>query len=80
MADVHDLDYVDRPSWYAGPPPKVTAGPVIEAYIDTEALDHDCPDCSAGQGEFCRHPLGHERKMPCGGRIKVAARNEKGCQ
>lgn len=76
-----DLDENDRdpypPPWYSGPPPKITRAPVIEAYVDTDALDYDCISCQAAAGEFCRHDEahgGHERKMPCPKRITTAAR------
>ncbi|MCX2931373.1 hypothetical protein ORI20_13900 [Mycobacterium sp. CVI_P3] len=53
-------------------------GAVIEAYVDTEALDHKCPKpkggCGADLGEFCHHPDGTERKMPCP--VRIPARPE----
>jgi hypothetical protein len=73
MRDLDDDDPT-RPDWYSGPPSPRTPGPVIETYVDTETLDHDCPNCHAGQGEFCRHEAGHERKMPCPKRITTALR------
>jgi hypothetical protein len=78
MSDPVELDYVDRPDWYSGPPPPMTRGPVLTAYVDTHALDYDCinPTCLAKAGQFCRHDAEHggkERKMPCPTRIKTAA-------
>lgn len=67
VSDPVDLDDGDPypPPWYSGPPPKVTRGPVITAYVDTQALDVDCISCGARAGEFCRHDAEHggrERK------------------
>lgn len=74
MPEPVDLDDVDRPDWYSGPPPKITRGPVITAYVDTHALDVECINCGAKPGEFCRHDTGQDRKMPCPRRIAAAAR------
>lgn len=78
MGEPAELDYVDRPDWYSGPPPASTRGPVLLAYLDTHALDFECmnPTCLAQPGEFCRHDEAHggrERKMPCPMRIRTAA-------
>jgi hypothetical protein len=73
---MHDLDDDPRrhETWYAGPPPRRTPGPVVEAYADTETLEFDCTDgCGAPAGEFCKHPNGEQRKMPCLKRIETAA-------
>lgn len=81
MAEPVDLDNDDRdpypPPWYSGPPPKVSRGPVVTAYVDTGVLDFECINCHARPGEFCRHDEDHggrERKMPCPTRIATAAR------
>lgn len=75
---MHDLDDDDRdpypPPWHAGRPPRRSPGAVIATYADTDALEVDCADsCGAPTGEFCRHPDGTERKMPCPKRITRAA-------
>jgi hypothetical protein len=75
---MHDLDDRDPypPPWHAGPPPRRTPGPVIEAYADTDALEFDCPNCHAEAGEFCTLPAelgGGPRKAPCKKRIDTAA-------
>lgn len=66
MSDYVDLD----DTWHRGPGGTRTRGPVIEAYIDTEALDRKCPPpiargCGAEPGEFCKWPDGRERRTPC---------------
>lgn len=76
---MHDLDNEDPypPPWYSGPPPKISRGPVVTAYVDTGALEFECIHCQARPGEFCRHDEDHggrERKMPCPARIATAAR------
>lgn len=77
---MHDLDDDDRdpypPPWHAGPPKRASRGPVIEAYADTGAIEHTCPHCGVGPGEFCRHDTEHggtQRKAPCPKRIITAA-------
>lgn len=60
-----------------------TRGPVMLAYVDTDALEYRCPNCGAEPGEFCRLPAelgGGERKAPCPRRIQLAAksRNQEG--
>ncbi|MDM3894775.1 hypothetical protein [Mycobacterium intracellulare] len=81
MPEPVDLDDDDcdpyPPPWYSGPPPRVTRGPVLTAYVDTGALDFECINCGAAAGDFCRHDEDHggsERKMPCPVRIATAAR------
>lgn len=44
---------------------------VHQAYIDTNALERDCPNCKAVVGEFCVFPDGSERHVPCCGRIRT---------
>lgn len=82
MAEPVDLDNDDSdpypPPWYSGPPPKITRGPVVTAYVDTGVLDFECINCQARPGAFCRHDEDHggrERKMPCPARIATAARS-----
>ncbi|GJO50200.1 hypothetical protein NJB1604_35850 [Mycobacterium marinum] len=77
---MHDLDDDDRdpypPPWHAGRPKPISRGPVIEAYVDTEALEHACTNCNAKPGDFCRHDTEHgggQRKVPCPKRIITAA-------
>ncbi|WP_142396009.1 hypothetical protein [Mycobacterium kansasii] len=77
---MRDLDDDDRdpypPPWYSGPPRRPSRSPVIEAYVDTCALDVGCPNCHAEVGDFCRHHPdlgGAERKVPCLKRILTAA-------
>lgn len=78
MRDLDDYDYDPYPpGWHAAPPPKRTPGPIIEAYVDTNALDHDCTNCHASEGEFCKHPDGTDRKMPCLERITTASRTSQ---
>lgn len=60
------------PDYATGPGARHTHGPVIETYVDTDALDHDCPNCQAPAGEFCRHDTGQHRKMPCIARMETA--------
>lgn len=77
MRDLDDDRDPYPPEWYSGPPPPITKGPVITAYVDTGALDFECGNCLAGPGEFCRHDDKHggaERKMPCPKRIATAAK------
>lgn len=81
MPDPVDLDTDASdpypPPWYSGPPPRLTRAPVMTAYVDTHALDYECPHCAAKPGDFCRHDEEHggrERKMPCPARITAAAR------
>lgn len=61
-------DYATGPARHTRSP-----GAVVDAYLETEALDHHCPQpkggCGASPGEFCHHPDGTERKMPCPVRI-----------
>lgn len=60
-------DDTDVPTSYAiGPGRRVrAAGPVIEVYADTGAIDRHCPNCGAEPLTFCRHSNGAERKIPC---------------
>jgi hypothetical protein len=61
------------PDYPVGSPRDVRSrGAVIETYVDSDALDSECPNCHAKVGDFCRHELGHERKMPCLARIGAA--------
>lgn len=69
-----DLDE-DHPDYRRGPGrgPKSSRGAVIEAYVDTDALDRKCDgldSCGADLGEFCKSPDGFERHMPCASRTK----------
>lgn len=59
--DFHD--FRRGPGWHKSP-----RGAVLEAYVETEALDRVCHPprgCGAGLGEFCRFPDGSERHHPC---------------
>lgn len=47
-----------------------TPGAVTAAYVVTGAWNTPCPNCAAEPGQYCRHPSGHERKMPCPQRIR----------
>ncbi|WP_044109808.1 hypothetical protein [Mycobacterium canetti] len=54
---------------------------VFEAYAETGALGHHCPNCHAKVGEFCRHDAesgGGERKVPCPRRIIAASQATTG--
>lgn len=55
---------------------RTSGGAVVETYVDTNALNVQCPACRVGVGEFCRHDSGHQRRMPCPTRITAAARND----
>lgn len=50
-----------------------TPGPVIEAYADG-AIDRPCPNCGAQPLDFCHHPDGTQRKMPCPQRLSERPR------
>jgi hypothetical protein len=60
---------------------KSPRGAVIEAYVDTDALDRQCPPpptgCGANLGEFCKSPNGFERHIPCIARTKPAAGDDR---
>ncbi|OBS01879.1 hypothetical protein A9W98_18015 [Mycobacterium gordonae] len=80
---MHDLDDADRdpypPPWHAARVPAPARGPVIEAYVDTDALEVDCDNCRVAAGEFCTNPENGElRKMPCNSRITKAANTTTG--
>jgi hypothetical protein len=61
------------PEYATGPGHEVRSwGAVVETYVDSDALDFECPNCHAEVGKFCRHGLGHERKMPCMARMAAA--------
>jgi hypothetical protein len=70
---MHDDEYDFRrgPGRHKAPP-----GAVIEAYVETEALDRQCPKppkgCGRGLGEFCVFPDGSERHHPCIARCKAS--------
>jgi hypothetical protein len=71
MPDDDDRDYGRGPGHHHH-----TRGPVIEAYVDTDALEIRCPNCGVHPGEFCRHDTelgGGDRKVPCPKRITAAA-------
>jgi hypothetical protein len=53
---------------------RTTGGAVVEAYVDTNALDYECPACGAAVAEFCRWDTGRQRRMPCPQRITAAAK------
>lgn len=55
--------YVRGPGRRKRPAP----GPVIDLYADG-TIEIACPDCHVDAHEFCRHPNGALRKIPCGGR------------
>lgn len=62
------------PEYPVGPPQHSRSrGAVVEAYVDTDALEVLCPACHAVAGDFCRHGSGAARKMPCPRRITAAA-------
>lgn len=61
------------PEYATGPGHRSSRGAAVEAYVDTDALELDCPICHAPAGEFCRHESGNERKMPCPKQIAAAA-------
>ena len=63
-----------RQSYARGPGKKYSDGPIITAYVDTNALDVDCVNCMQPVGEFCVHENGALRKSPCPRRIATAAR------
>lgn len=44
-------------------------GPVVEAYVDSGAIDLHCPNCGANPQQYCTHDSGIERKMPCPNRL-----------
>lgn len=71
--ELDDDDYDPYPPHYhAARPPHRSPGAVIETYVDTDALEVPCPACDAALGDFCHHPDGTERKMPCPRRITAA--------
>lgn len=66
---MHDRDE-DHPDFRRGPGAhKSPRGAVIEAYVESEALDRVCKPppvgCGAVLGEFCKFPDGSERHHPC---------------
>jgi hypothetical protein len=42
---------------------------VTQAYVDTNALERDCPNCAVVVGEFCVFDDGSERHVPCIARV-----------
>lgn len=61
------------PDYAVGPPQHTRSrGAVVLGYVDTDALEVLCPACHAVPGDFCRHPSGAARKMPCPKRISAA--------
>jgi hypothetical protein len=73
----------DDETVYAKGPGKQRRGraPVVEAYVDTEALDYVCPKdkggCGAGLSDFCTHPDGSYRMMPCPVRLPHRANPDR---
>lgn len=67
-----ESDYRRGPGWQKSP-----RGAVIEAYVETEALDRACPPpprgCNAPLGEFCTFPDGTQRHIPHVARTKPAS-------
>ena len=53
--------------------PRRTRGPLIESYVEVDADERPCPPkpegCGVAAGEWCRHPGGWDRKIPCVARI-----------
>lgn len=65
------------PEYAVGPgQARTTGGAVVEAYVDTNALEVPCPACGVKVAEFCRWDTGRQRRAPCPRRIAVAARND----
>lgn len=63
------------PDYATGPGARGSShGPVIEAYVDTDALEILCENCGVAAGDFCKHPDGTPRRAPCPRRIAGAAR------
>ena len=60
---------------YERGPGRRTRGPLIESYVEVDADKRPCPPKSAGGcgvavDEWCRHPGGWDRKIPCVARVK----------
>ncbi|MBS1692574.1 MAG: hypothetical protein JST91_10155 [Actinobacteria bacterium] len=69
MADPLDDDGRDGACFATGPGRhRRGEGPVIEVYADG-AIDRPCPACGAQPLQFCRHPSGIDRKLPCPQRL-----------
>ena len=45
----------------------MSRGPVVDAYADV--IDHPCPNCRVGEGDFCVHADGTLRRIPCVSRL-----------
>jgi hypothetical protein len=66
------------PDYPIGPPQRLRSrGAVVEAYVDTDALEVLCPACRAVPGDFCRHDSGVLRRIPCPRRITAAKAQEE---
>ena len=50
-------------------PSRRTRGPLIESYVEVDADKRPCPPkpegCGVAADEWCRHPGGWDRKIPC---------------
>jgi len=56
------------PDYPTGPGRHSSSGAVIEAYVDTDALDREChppKGCGAKPGDFCVFPGGSQKHIPC---------------
>lgn len=64
-----DNDVTEVKSYAVGPGRhRRTVDPVIEVYADGP-IDRTCPNCRAAPLEFCHHPDGTPRKIPCPQRL-----------
>jgi hypothetical protein len=48
---------------------------IVRAYVDTGALDRDCPRCGAVVAQWCQTSDGRDRRIPCVQR--ATARHER---
>lgn len=53
-----------------GPGRICTPGPCVGAYAVNGSWHRTCPNCGAEPHDYCRHPSGHDRKMPCPQRLR----------
>jgi hypothetical protein len=55
------------PDYATGPGRRpVSRGAVLEVYLETGALERDCPTCGAVEGSFCVwDESGRQRRVPC---------------